>query len=92
VGADPPGLAIVFVVLATTLLGNALEEQFNPRLGRHYLEKETDPTPEPGSPPAQPEVLLSIRGLKVNFEVGKAQLMAADGVSIDVHRGEALAW
>ena len=86
----PPGLAIVFVVLATTLLGNALEEQFNPRLGRHYLEKETDPTPEPGSPPAQPEVLLSIRGLKVSFEVGKAQLMAADGVSIDVHRGEAL--
>ena len=52
----PPGMAIVFVVLATTLLGNALEEQFNPRLGRHYLEKEVPPTPEPGSPPAQPEV------------------------------------
>ena len=86
----PPGVAIVFVVLATTLLGNALEEQFNPRLGRHYLEKEVPPTPEPGSPPARPEVLMSIRDLKVSFEVGQAQLMAADGVSIDIHRGEAV--
>ena len=86
----PPGLAIVWVVLGTTLLGNALEEMLNPRLGRHYLEKEIPPTPEPGSPPARPEVLLSIQNLKVSFESGAAPLMAADGVSFDIHRGEAV--
>src|ERR671919_762189 len=34
----PPGLAIVWVVLATTLLGTALEDALNPRLKRHHLE------------------------------------------------------
>jgi oligopeptide/dipeptide ABC transporter ATP-binding protein len=36
----PPGLAIVWVVLGTTLLGTALEEVLNPRLKRHHLERE----------------------------------------------------
>ena len=40
VGAVPPGLAIVWVVLATTLLGTALEEVLNPRLKRHHLERD----------------------------------------------------
>ena len=34
----PPGLAIVWVVLGTTLLGTALEDALNPRLKRHHLE------------------------------------------------------
>ena len=34
----PPGLAIVWVVLGTTLLGTALEDVLNPRLKRHHLE------------------------------------------------------
>src|SRR5919106_1271312 len=34
----PPGFAIVWVVLATTLLGTALEDALNPRLKRHHLE------------------------------------------------------
>lgn len=33
----PPGLAIVWVVLGLTLLGNGLERLFNPRLDTHYL-------------------------------------------------------
>jgi peptide/nickel transport system permease protein len=33
----PPGLAIVWVVLALTLLGNGLERVFNPRLELHHL-------------------------------------------------------
>jgi oligopeptide/dipeptide ABC transporter ATP-binding protein len=86
----PPGLAIVWVVLATTLLGNALEELLNPRLGRHYLEKEPPAQATPGTPPNRPEVLLAIRDLKVTFEVGRAAVVAADGVSLDVCRGEAL--
>jgi peptide/nickel transport system permease protein len=86
----PPGLAIVWVVLATTLLGNALEELLNPRLGRHYLEREPVPPVEPGAAPLQPEVLMAIRNLRVSFEAGTAPLMAADGVSIDIWRGEAV--
>jgi peptide/nickel transport system permease protein len=33
----PPGLAIVWVVLGLTLLGNGLERVFNPRLELHHL-------------------------------------------------------
>jgi peptide/nickel transport system permease protein len=36
----PPGLAIVWVVLGTTLVGTALEDVLNPRLRRHHLEAE----------------------------------------------------
>ena len=35
-----PGLGIVWVVLGCTLLGNALEEVFNPRLKSHHLQGE----------------------------------------------------
>jgi peptide/nickel transport system permease protein len=35
-----PGLGIVWVVLGCTLLGNALEEAFNPRLQSHHLQGE----------------------------------------------------
>lgn len=36
----PPGLGIVWVVLACTLVGNSLEEVFNPRLQSHHLQGE----------------------------------------------------
>jgi len=36
----PPGLGIVWVVLAWTLLGHAIEEMVNPRLKAHHLVKE----------------------------------------------------
>ena len=57
----PPGLALVWVVLGTTLLGTALEAVFNPRLRRHHLEPEPAadaaavtpaPTPTPAVAPA----------------------------------------
>jgi peptide/nickel transport system permease protein len=35
-----PGLGIVWVVLACTLIGNTLEEAFNPRLQSHHLQGE----------------------------------------------------
>jgi peptide/nickel transport system permease protein len=56
----PPGFAIVWVVLATTLLGTALEDALNPRLKRHHLEapgsdvapdRPIEPMPD-GPPPA----------------------------------------
>jgi oligopeptide/dipeptide ABC transporter ATP-binding protein len=57
----PPGFAIVWVVLATTLLGTALEDALNPRLKRHHLEapgsdvatdRPVEPPPEEPSPVA----------------------------------------
>ncbi len=46
----PPGLAIVWVTLGCVLLGNVLEEMFNPRLTAHHLEDDAKmiarPTPE----------------------------------------------
>ena len=46
----PPGLAIVWVTLGCVLLGNVLEEMFNPRLTAHHLEGDEKmiarPTPE----------------------------------------------
>ena len=37
----PPGLSIVWVSLGCVLLGNVLEEIFNPRLKSHHLEGDT---------------------------------------------------
>jgi oligopeptide/dipeptide ABC transporter ATP-binding protein len=88
----PPGLAIVWVVLGTTLVGNAAEEALNPRMARHHLE------PEPSAPPPDaaaaagpiPGTVLAIRDLRVGFDVAGQTLTAVDGVSFDVRPGEAL--
>ena len=38
----PPGIAILWVSLGCTLLGNVLEETLNPRLAAHHLEGEKE--------------------------------------------------
>lgn len=50
----PPGLAIVWVVLGLTLLGNGLERVFNPRLELHHLSvgPEMVARPKPAGGPA----------------------------------------
>jgi peptide/nickel transport system permease protein len=45
-----PGLGIVWVVLGCTLLGNALEEAFNPRLQTHHLQGENQMIVRPAQP------------------------------------------
>jgi len=53
----PPGLAIVWVVLALTLLGNGLERVFNPRLELHHLSvgpKMVARSAQPSAPETSP--------------------------------------
>ena len=98
----PPGFAIVWVVLATTLLGTALEDALNPRLKRHHLEAPgSDVSPdravasiaplEPaGVGPAAAAPILRVRDLSIEFDVGGRSLRAVDRVSFDLRRGETL--
>jgi peptide/nickel transport system permease protein len=94
----PPGLAIVWVVLATTLLGTALEDALNPRLKRHHLEapgsdviRDRDATP-PAMPLATGATtpILRVRDLSIEFEAPGGPLRAVDRVSFDLRRGETL--
>lgn len=84
----PPGLAIVWVVLAVTLIGTALEDLLNPKLTRHHLEPEEPVTGASSGMPAPPDVLLDIRDLTVTFDGPDEPLVAVDDVSIEVRRGQ----
>jgi peptide/nickel transport system permease protein len=93
----PPGLAIVWVVLATTLLGTALEDVLNPRLKRHHLERDRSQRPVSPAPmlqlprPATGQVpLLSVRNLSVEFDSPNGPLRAVNDVSFDLRRGETI--
>ena len=97
----PPGLAIVWVVLGTTLLGTAMEDAFNPRLRRHHLEGDEAPAStghhsRPARVAARPGAangsapLLTVRDLTVEFGSASGPLRAVDGVSFELRRGEIL--
>lgn len=86
----PPGLAIVWVVLAVTLIGNALEDILNPKLGRHHLEPESPVLAPPPEVPVSKSVLLQVRDLTVGFEMPVGMVTAVEKVSFDVPRGRVL--
>jgi oligopeptide/dipeptide ABC transporter ATP-binding protein len=95
----PPGFAIVWVVLGTTLLGTALEDALNPRLKRHHLEAPgSDVAPDRPRVELRPPVsvdgaappILRVRDLTIEFATERGPLRAVDGVSFDLRRGETL--
>jgi oligopeptide/dipeptide ABC transporter ATP-binding protein len=99
----PPGLAIVWIVLGTTLLGTAMEEAFNPRLRRHHLEADESAVMAEGRVVELPAVtaggavvaderapVLQVRNLTVEFDSPGGPLRAVEDVSFDLHRGETL--
>jgi peptide/nickel transport system permease protein len=96
----PPGFAIVWIVLGTTLLGTAMEEVFNPRLRRHHLEADERAAVADEAVTARgladllaaegPRTVLQVRHLSIEFDSPRGPLRAVDDVSFDLRRGETL--
>jgi len=89
-----PGLGIVWVVLALTLLGHGLEQVLNPRLETHHLmpgrpvihdEAVSTPVhPREGHP-----VLLEVQNLSIDYVTeGQPPARAVENVSFALHEGE----
>ena len=91
-----PGLGIVWVVLALTLVGQGLEQALNPRLESHHLmlgrpnlqgEARVESTQRLVTSP----VLLEVRELSINYiSEGKAPARAVEKVSFKLREGELL--
>ena len=97
-----PGLAIVLIVLGTTLMGESLNDILNPLLRARKGETTTADeaeiesteyeAPEVDAPVENQRVAaLSLRDLRVSFRTDGAPVQAVDGVSFDVAPGEVVA-
>lgn len=98
-----PGLGIVWLVLACTLLGQGLEQVLNPRIEIHHLHKDMQlsehkhahvlPAIEITPPRDATEVLLDVRNLSIaykNRNKKKAEALAVSDISFTLRRGETL--
>ncbi|UFN47231.1 dipeptide/oligopeptide/nickel ABC transporter permease/ATP-binding protein [Roseomonas sp. OT10] len=87
-----PGLALLLLVAALNLLGDALNQSLNPALRRMAERVPPRPPVEAGAaPPPDPAApLLSVRDLRLEYRLGGTAIRAVDGVSLDLARGEAL--
>lgn len=88
-----PGFGIVWLVLGLTLLGQGLEQVFNPKLETHHLS--------PGKPTVQGEAglrpkmaekpLLEVRNLSIQYvNPGQPPARAVENVSFALKEGELL--
>jgi len=96
-----PGLGIIWVVLGCTLLGNGLEQIFNPRTEVHHLspDHQTDQLMQIASEPVAltdrppTATLLEVKGLSVDFinrDSSAVPAAALRNVSFTLHEGEML--
>jgi oligopeptide/dipeptide ABC transporter ATP-binding protein len=89
-----PGLGIVWVVLALTLLGHGLEQVLNPRLEFHHLEPGRPVVAsEAQAPAARAEdgrpILLDVQNLSISYVTeGKPPARAVENVSFQLREGE----
>jgi oligopeptide/dipeptide ABC transporter ATP-binding protein len=91
-----PGFGIVWVVLALTLLGQGLEQVFNPRLESHNLTKAPASPYETEAPSIAPidrltAPLLVVSNLSVDYKISDtSRARAVDQVSFVLRKGEML--
>ena len=91
-----PGFGIVWVVLALTLLGQGLEQVFNPRLESHHLMKANEPERSSApttsaSLPVSNTTLLKVNNLSVDYKISEtSNARAVDNVSFTLRKGEML--
>jgi peptide/nickel transport system permease protein len=91
-----PGFGIIWVVLALTLLGQGLEQVFNPRLETHHLtarKKTSIPRPAVASDKVElsPQLLLTVRNLSIEYKLSEiSAARAVDNVSFNLKKGEML--
>jgi oligopeptide/dipeptide ABC transporter ATP-binding protein len=92
-----PGLGIVWVVLALTLLGHGLEQVLNPRLEAHHLmprrqtiQDQVEYGSSVRSGKMGTSVLLDVQNLSVNYVNDGKIARAVHNVSFQLHEGELL--
>ncbi len=92
----PPGLGIVWVVLALTLLGQGLERVLNPRLETHHLMPEKHSAPAATGPRWSPDLsgaapALEVEGLTIDYQAdGGPPMRAVENVDLRLRQGEML--
>ena len=94
----PPGLGIVWVTMACTLLGNGLEQVFNPRLELHHLSAGKDMLKNRKPLPASAaslmpgkDALLEGRNISIDYiSRDNEAFHAVEDVSFTLHSGEVM--
>ncbi|MEK5428918.1 dipeptide/oligopeptide/nickel ABC transporter permease/ATP-binding protein [Cytobacillus sp. FSL R7-0680] len=87
----PPGVCIVIVVLAFSLMGYYLEERFNPRLGDYSVREKRKKQPvKTKEHQSSKGILLSVESLTVAYPKSGDYRSVVDDVSFVVKHGEVL--
>ncbi|WP_341320396.1 dipeptide/oligopeptide/nickel ABC transporter permease/ATP-binding protein [Solibacillus sp. FSL H8-0523] len=87
----PPGICIVFVVLAFSFIGYFLEEKVNPRLGMYTVAKKRPKQQfEIVSQLVESQITLAVEKLTVQYPKNNTFTTVVDEVSFEVRQGEVL--
>jgi peptide/nickel transport system permease protein len=89
----PTGSVIALTVLAFGLLGDAIRDASTERWSTSRLSPASRPPARPAlaeSAVADPDALLSVRGLSVEFDAAEGPVTVVQDVSLDIFAGEVL--